>query len=319
MNVSVCTLAHGRHAHLANLVRGLVLSQEPPAELVIAVMQDERYDLPATPFPVRQIVLGAGGIPLARGRNTAARAASGELLVFLDVDCIAHPALVADYARLAPRFPGVLMGEVGYLPEGATRGGIDHTCFDALARTHSERAGPPVGEAASCRDYRCFWSLNFALAAADFARAGGFDEGYEGYGGEDTDFGRVMVEAGLALWWVRGAKAYHQHHAHHMPPVHHLKSVLANALRFRDKWGEPTMQHWLRAFVLMGLIERDGDGFRILREPNEADLALTRQQAHQPYASSALVLEQLEAAALAGKAGPAAASRAKDAAAHAAS
>ena len=59
------------------------------------------------------------------------------------------------------------------------------------------------------------------------------------------------------------------------------------------------MQHWLRAFILMGLIERDGDGFRKLREPNEDDLALTRQQADQPFASSAVVLDYLESQAAA--------------------
>ena len=92
----------------------------------------------------------------------------------------------------------------------------------------------------------------------------------------------------IPLWWAKGAKAYHQYHKHHMPPVHHLDSVVANAQIFAEKWGEPTMQHWLRAFRLMGLIEPDGAGGWIkLREPGERDLALTRQQEHQPYASSA--------------------------------
>jgi hypothetical protein len=87
-----------------------------------------------------------------------------------------------------------------------------------------------------------------------------------------------------------------------MPPVHHLDSVVANAQIFAEKWGEPTMQHWLRAFRLMGLIEPDGNGGWIkLREPGEAHFALTRQQEHQPYASSSVVLEELEAQASRGK------------------
>ncbi len=295
MIISACTLASGRHAHLVNLVTGLAMARTPPAELVVAVLGDAPYDLPTVPFPIRQIVLGGGGIRLAEARNAAARSAVGDLLIFLDVDCIPHPELVGDYAlRIAGR-RGVLMGEVGYLPQGATTSGVDFARFEVVAVRHSERAGPPLAEVAPCRDYRCFWSLNFAIGADDFASSGGFDEGYRGYGGEDTDFGRTLVACGLPLWWVRGAKAYHQYHAHHMPPVHHLESVLANALRFRDKWGEPTMQHWLRAFVLMGLLKRDGDGWRVLRAPDEADLTLTRQQEREPYASSARVLEALEA------------------------
>ena len=291
---SICTLAHGRAEHLVNLVRGLALSPVPPRELVVAVMQPARYRLPQTSFPIRQIVLGSNDIPLARARNVAARAATGDLLIFLDVDCIPHRDCIRDYRAAAETHEGVMMGEVSYLPSGATAEGIDYARFDAVGVKHSERAGPPREVSSLCKDYRCFWSLNFALSKADFERSGGFDESYVGYGGEDTDFGRTLCARGLPLWWVRGAKAYHQYHPHHMPPVHHLDSVLANAHRFQDKWGEPTMQHWLRAFVLMGLVERRGDRWAKLRDPGEAELALTRQQADQPYASTATVLAMLE-------------------------
>ena len=295
MKISVCTLAHGRDAHLANLVRGLNRSRRRPGELVIAVMQDERYVLPETDFPVRQILLGKDGICLAEARNTAAREACGDLLVFLDVDCIPSPSLIGDYAAAAALNDGVLMGEVGYLPKGATDDGIDYDLFERLAVKHSERAGPPPGMVGRCGDYRCFWSLNFALFKRTFEEVGGFDPRYVGYGGEDTDFGRTIVSHDVSLWWARGAKAYHQHHKHHMPPVHHLDSVLANATIFADKWGEPTMQHWLRAFRLMGLVEPDRQGgWTKLRDPGQEHLALTRQQEHEPYASSAVVLEWLE-------------------------
>ncbi|GMM93382.1 glycosyltransferase family 2 protein [Qipengyuania sp. MTN3-11] len=295
MTISVCTLAHGRDEHLQYLVRGLNHSRRPPCELVVAAMQDRRYELPETGFPIRQIVLGTDAICLAKARNVAAEHARGEMLVFLDVDCIPAPSLIQDYAAALALEDGIFMGEVGYLPSGATVGGIDFETFEELAVEHSERAGPPPGFLGSCEDYRCFWSLNFAMRKATFAQLGGFDEDYVGYGGEDTDFGRVATSNGVPLWWVRGAKAYHQYHKHHMPPVHHLDSVLANAAVFARKWGHSTMDHWLRAFSLMGLIESDGSGgWRKLRDPSEAHLALTRQQEHQPYASSAWVLEKLE-------------------------
>jgi len=294
MSVSVCTLAHGREKHLLNLVDGLTRAERAPDELIVAVMQPDRYDLPETPFPVRQVMLGGDAIPLAEARNAAADAAKGDWLVFLDVDCIPAPGLIGEYAAAARTLDGVMMGEVAYLPKGATDRGFDYARFDRLGVRHSERAGPPAGPWRECRDYRCFWSLNFALSAHLFDRVGGFDERFTGYGGEDTDFARTVASGGHPIYWLRGAKAYHQYHMHHMPPVHHLDSVLANALTFQDKWGEPTMQHWLRAFVLMGLLERTEHGWRKLREPTEDDLALTRQQADQPYASSALVLDWLE-------------------------
>lgn len=296
MTISVCTLAHGRERHLQNLVHGLNHSRRPPCELVVAVMQDARYDLPSTSFPIRQVMLGQSGICLAEARNVAAFAAKSDLLVFLDVDCIPAPNLIQDYAAVAEQGEGVWMGEVGYLPQGATDGGINFERFEQVSVKHSERAGPPPGMVGRCGDYRCFWSLNFALRAKTFEQLGGFDPRYVGYGGEDTDFGRTIVSKDVPLWWARGAKAFHQYHKHHMPPVHHLDSVIANAGIFAAKWGEPTMQHWLRAFRLMGLVEPDGVGGWVkLREPSENDLAMTRQQEHEPYASSSLVLEQLEA------------------------
>ncbi len=295
MTVSICTLAHGRAAHLVNVVRALDMQTAILDELVIAVMQADAYDLPETRFPIRQIMMGADGIPLAAARNAAAQTALGEQLIFLDVDCIPAPSLVADYLAQLAAVDAVLMGEVLYLPSGATAEGLDFARFAALGVKHSERAGPPIEALGDCSDYRCFWSLNFAMRRATFLALGGFDERYVGYGGEDTDFGRVAMVAGIPIHWVRGARVYHQYHPHHMPPVHHVDSVIANAARFRDKWGHFTMEHWLKAFTLMGLITlRDGHHVR-LREVSEQDLVLTRQQVDQPYASTSVVLAQLEA------------------------
>ncbi|MFS0737434.1 galactosyltransferase-related protein [Sphingomonas sp. 1P06PA] len=295
MTLSICTLAAGRADHLRNLVIGLNAQARQPDELVIAVMQAEPYDLPDTAFPIRQLMVGAGGIPLAAARNASATAATGETLIFLDVDCIPEPTLVGDYAGLLEEMDALLMGEVLYLPAGATAAGVDFDRFARIGVKHSERAGPPDGRIGDCSDYRCFWSLNFAMRRSTFLSVGGFDERYVGYGGEDTDFGRMVFDAGIALHWVRGARVYHQYHPHHMPPVHHIDSVIANAARFRDKWGHFTMEHWLRAFTLMGLVRlEDGEHVR-LRAVTDADLALTRQQSDQPYASTATVLALLEA------------------------
>ncbi|MEH3158527.1 MAG: galactosyltransferase-related protein [Sphingomonas taxi] len=129
-----------------------------------------------------------------------------------------------------------------------------------------------------------------------FLRIGGFDERYAGYGGEDTDFGKTLDRAGVAIAWIKGGLAYHQYHPHHMPPVHHLDSVVRNAQLFEAKWGYRTMGHWLHAFRLMGLIDDTvGQPIRILRRPHAGDLALTGQQSHQPYANTAQVVRQLEA------------------------
>ena len=45
----------------------------------------------------------------------------------------------------------------------------------------------------------------------------------------------------------------------------------------------------------MGLVEETPEGWRQIREPGAADLALTKQQAHMPYANSARVIRMLKA------------------------
>ena len=300
--ISVVTLAGGRPDHLRNMVLGLSRQRRLPAELIVAVIQDAPYDLPEAPFPIRQMKVSGPRLPLAAARNAAARAAIGDELVFLDMDCIPAPDLLHDYARALGEMDGLLMGEVLYLPGGATRAGWTCGDFAAVAVRHSDRRGPPSEGIERCADYRCFWSLNFAMRRATFLSVGGFDERYAGYGGEDTDFGKMVDKADIPIAWIRGGLAYHQYHPHHMPPVHHLDSVVRNAELFEEKWGYRTMGHWLHAFRLMGLIDdTPGQPIRILRRPDEDDLVLTGQQSHQPYANTASVIRLLEERAASGR------------------
>ncbi len=258
-------------------------------------MQDTPYDLPDAPFPIKQVAIPGTNLPLATARNTAAKVAHSNLLVFVDIDCIPAPSFIADYTAGLAALDGLLMGEVLYLPGGLAVPGWSYDSFAAAAVKHSDRRGPPASGVEQCNDYRCFWSLNFGMRRATFLAAGGFDERYVGYGGEDTDFGKSLTNQGIAIGWLKGALAYHQYHPHHMPPVHHLESVVRNAQLFEEKWGYRTMGHWLHAFKLMGLIDdAPNRPLRILRRPDSNDLFLTGQQSHQPYANTTTVIQALE-------------------------
>jgi hypothetical protein len=293
--IAALTIASGRAEHLRNLVAGFEAQTVRPDELIIGVMQEALYtDLPETSFPLRQIRVTGEELPLAKARNAVAEAAQADLLVFADVDCIPHPNLIFDYLGHHARRAGLLMGEVGYLPGGATEGGLDFKRFEALAVRHSDRQAPPAEGLRRCEDYRCFWSLNFAIDRASWQASGGFDERYVGYGGEDTDFGRLLDERGIPIFWVKGAKVYHQYHPHCMPPIHQIASVVRNAELFAEKWGHRTMEHWLYAFRLMGLIENTASGIRILRAPSEEDFALCTQTSDRPYANTRRVIDILD-------------------------
>ncbi|MFP7673998.1 glycosyltransferase family 2 protein [Marivita sp. S0852] len=293
--VSALTIGKGRQAHLENVIKGFCKQTYLPDELIIGVMDQDPYaDLPNAPFPILQVRVPGDALPLAAARNCVADTAQGDHMLFVDVDCIPHPDFVADCIDHLSGQTGLIMGEVAYLPKGATSGGMNFDAFDRVGQRHPDRQGPPPHGLRRCNDYRCFWSLNFAISKDDWRASGGFDTRYVGYGGEDTDFGRTLDARAIPIWWAKGAKVYHQYHPHAMPPVHHIHSVLRNAEVFADKWGHRTMEHWLRAFRLMGLIDDTEDGLQVVRLPDDRDFALCAQQSDEPFATTRRTLDTLE-------------------------
>jgi hypothetical protein len=274
----VLTLVRGRADRLRNLMRGLARQTLRPRELVIAWMQpDPAPDLPDPGCPVRHLHVPGEPMPLAAARNRAAAAACGNLLVFLDVDCIPGPTLVAAYAEAASAERGLFLGEVLYLPPDAIAGDTapDPAALDRLGRAHPAR--PPLPEIGLRRepDAGQLWGLSFALPAEAWRAVGGMDERYAGYGGEETDLAARLVGSGLPTFWVAGARAYHQHHPVHVPPLQHFAPILANATRFHARHGRWCMTYWLEQFRAAGLIAWDAEAaaIRVLRQPSAPEIA----------------------------------------------
>ncbi len=200
-------------------------------------------------------------LPLAAARNRGVEhlAEQGvDVVVLLDVDCLAGFSLVSSYAEAVRSSPLRLWsGPVTYLPYGVV---VDHPAeLAAHDRPHPARPAPAPGRHVRSEQPSLFWSLSFATTPDTWARAGGFDEGYVGYGGEDTDFARRAQAAGVESWWVGGARAYHQFHPVSSPPVEHLDAILRNGRRYAQRWGEWPMQGWLEAFEALGLVRREGE------------------------------------------------------------
>lgn len=255
--ITLCSAS--RLDHLRNQLRATAGS----ARVVVWIGDDEPPDLDAE--TVVRVPPGAAGLRLAAARNAGARAAralGAELLVFLDADCVPGPELIGAYASAAARHPdAVLCGPVTYLPAGAA---LDPEALRTATAPHPARPAPPPGalQPATPGQYPLFWSLSFAVAPAVWDAAGGFDERYEGYGGEDTDFAFSLRERGIPLVWVGGADAYHQHHETSSPPWQHLDDILRNGALFARRWGEWPMTGWLHAFADAGAVVADGGGWR---------------------------------------------------------
>lgn len=277
--VSVLTIVRGREGHLWNLALGLKGQLLPPDELVVCYMQAEASPLPPDlPFEVRAVHVTDEPMPLAKARNAAAQAASGDVLIFLDVDCVPSPTLCMAYTAALLEIDACLMGEVRYLPEGGADG-ADLSALLSIGERHPSKPEPPEAGTAPEPDYGELWGLSFALRAEAFARTGGLDEVYVGYGAEETDFARRLEAARVPLRRCGAALAFHQYHDVHVPPLHHFDHILRNAKLFRERWGEWCMGYWLGQFEEAGYVALGEDDIEVLRVPSPAEIDASRAPA----------------------------------------
>ena len=272
MTTAVVTIAHERDDHLAAQRVSLAASTGPSVEHVVVAMADPvlvnavrcAASIPSTPL----------GLPLAAARNLGARVALGRgatTLVFLDVDCLADPHLVEAYSEAVDKEPDIVWsGPVTYL-DPPPPGGYDLSTLGSLDSPHPARPAPAVGERLRGADPDLFWSLSFACSADAWRLTSGFCEDYVGYGGEDTDFGRVVLDVGLDHGWLGAARAFHQWHPVSRPPVEHLTDIVRNAEVFRGRWGTTPMLGWLRDFEERGLVASDAEGRWFVVPDDQAD------------------------------------------------
>ena len=262
LSTTVVTVVSDRHDHLRAQRRGLLAGAVVPELHVVVSLGDPGVaavlaELPDLPTVEVTLARPDARLALAAARNAGAQAAiavGAELLVMLDVDCIPAPDLVAGYVAAARTTAGLLAGTVTYLPP-TPQGGWTPAGLAAAYAPHAARPVPAPG-ATLPGEHTLFWSLSFAVTAADWQRIGGFCTDYAGYGGEDTDFAMKAKARRIPLTWVAGADAYHQHHPVSRPPVEHRDDILRNGAVFARRWGWWPMAGWLDDFERLGLARR---------------------------------------------------------------
>lgn len=272
MSISVLTIVRNRADHLAQLIKGLQRSDRCPDEFIIVDMNSEP---PVTvgdlPFASRIIRLPGEVLQLAAARNAAAAAATGDQLLFLDVDCIAMRGLVAAMTENLSEHDALICAEVRYLGPADARADWDEADLLNHSGGHPVRSFPATG-VREIQTPGLFWSLVFGIRRARFDALGGFDERFKGYGAEDTDFGFRARDARLPLLFMGGPGAFHQHHASFDPPLQHFHDIVRNAQLFHEKWGIWPMEGWLAAFAKRGLVEWHHTHLTINRRPSEDEI-----------------------------------------------
>ena len=290
MTVAVLTLVRNRNRLLARLVEALDRADGAPAELVVARAggEDPAPVLAGVHrYRVRVVDVGGGDrIAYSAGRNAAAAAASAEHLLFIDADTFPAAGAVEAVDGALRATDAICLGEILYLPEGAVDDGWTEPDLVGVGRAHPARPRPPRRGWEEVADGHPFvWGTCFGMRRTSFDALGGFDEAFTGYAGEDTDLAVAARTRGIPVGLVGGATVFHQHHDVFEPPVQQFEATLANARRFRKKWGHWPMEGWLEEFRDLGLIRwsREGPDVVVLRLPTDAEVAAARRTSALPF------------------------------------
>lgn len=169
------------------------------------VQEDELVRFDRSPNPLAPAV----------ARNRGIEQAFGDVIAFLDADCLASPSWLA---VLAERYRDPEVCVVG----GGVAFPDDNywTVCDNLSWFHEVLASAPAGT----RPY--LPTLNFSLRREVIEQVGGIDESFPRPAGEDTEWTTRMRLAGYTLHFEPGAIVYHHH------PRNTLRQILEHAFHF---------------------------------------------------------------------------------------
>lgn len=214
--VSVVVAHYEQPEQLARCLAGLAGQDHPADRLEVIVADDGSALAPVVPGGVRLVRQADEGFRLAAVRNLGAAQATGDVLVFLDADTVPEPGFIRELTRMPGLAPDVVA--VG------RRRHADLTGVPPAADVRTVVAGRELPEPAwltdayrrsrnlldaDDRSYRHTIGAVLACSRVVFDAAGGFDESFRTYGGEDWEWTYRAWLAGALLAHVPGAVAWH--------------------------------------------------------------------------------------------------------------
>jgi GT2 family glycosyltransferase len=214
--VSVIVAHYDQPEQLARTLHALSRQDHPADRTEILVVDDGSPTTPVVPAHVRLLRQDDRGFRLAAARNLGAAAATGDVLVFLDADTAPEPSYLRELTRLPALAPDCLT--VGRRRHAELSGTPIHDPVEQLGPAHELPEPAWLTDAyrrsrdlldADDRSYRHVIGAVTACHRTLFDTAGGFDESFTSYGGEDWEWTYRAWLAGAVLAHVPTAVAWH--------------------------------------------------------------------------------------------------------------
>ena len=202
--------------------------QTYPRELFDVIVVDDGSSEPlrldeSAPLRVKVIHQPDRGFGAARARNNGAKAASGDILLFLDCDMVPEAGWLEAHARWHHAASDVLT--LGFRKHVEVDGITPEAVLARAGSLAELFAGRPAEEPQWIEDrmartdlltsgdeniFRAVTSGNLGVSGDFFAAAGGFDESFNQWGAEDQEFGYRAFALGAVLAPDRDALCWHQ-------------------------------------------------------------------------------------------------------------
>jgi len=262
MKISVITTIYNRPEHLRVMLASLAAQSRVPDEIVVA---DDGSDemtvsainrlLPTCGMSSTVVRQEKDGYRLAAARNKAIRAATGDLLLFLDCDIALLPDAVALH-EAESRSHRLLTGNRSILDEATTQALMAATPAPAAAdwehawavadQLELQEATRRFSHQVSLRRWHLarphkpkLLGCHFSLYREDVDRINGFDENFVGWGYEDDDFVRRLYQVGVQpMSVIETARAMHLWHPSLAPQAMKRHRDRPNRAYFR-RWRVP--------------------------------------------------------------------------------
>jgi glycosyltransferase involved in cell wall biosynthesis len=294
LEISLLLSTYEKPWHLKRVLTSIAVQEHVADRMELIVTDDgssdETADLVArfaqsVNFPVRFTTHDHTGFQLARCRNEGVAASRAPYLLFLDGDCLLPPDHV--WQHLKHRSPGEVMGGYCVRLDRETSERVDEVAIRSQA--YLQWIPPRALISLAIRDWksRVYRLLrhplkpklaggNIGIWRSDYDLVNGYDENFQGWGGEDDDLrrrlGRVGVQIGSILRWTR------TYHLWHPPdPSAPAKASLGANYKY---------------FLRRGSLTRCRNGL-VKRDPNQLNIRLVNHSELTPAATAWLAANHI--------------------------